>query len=237
MEKSELYYVCKNKFCTYYSEKKPFQLDLNQDGEEIKKCPKCGEPDVAKSDIQPTPGAGIKKDKPNYRLFGLIIGVIVVLIAVAIILFTGKKETVQKPQEPSVETPQAPPSQTETTPVQSETGKVEETVKKEPSTVEKEVKEPAKPKEKESPPSAPAGKQTLTFADGSRYVGELKNGKMDGLGTYYFNSEQLISERDLKKRMAAKGDYLIGEWYEGRLVNGKLFDKDNNQKEVVIIGR
>lgn len=83
----------------------------------------------------------------------------------------------------------------------------------------------------------PPGKQSKNFENGDRYVGEMKNGKMQGLGTFYYNSDQIISEKDLKKRKALKGDYLIGEWYEGRVVSGKLYDSNNSQKEVVIIGR
>ena len=83
----------------------------------------------------------------------------------------------------------------------------------------------------------PSGKQSKNFENGDRYVGELKNGKMHGLGTFYYNSDQIISEKDLKKRKALKGDYLIGEWYEDRVISGKLYDSNNSQKEVVIIGR
>jgi len=79
--------------------------------------------------------------------------------------------------------------------------------------------------------------RSKNFENGDRYVGEMKNGEMHGLGTLYYNSDQIISEKDLKKRKALKGDYLIGEWYEGRVVNGKLFDSNNSQKEVIIIGR
>jgi len=79
--------------------------------------------------------------------------------------------------------------------------------------------------------------QSKTFADGSKYVGAFKNGKMEGMGTYYYAKRQLISEKDLKKRYAEKGDYFIGEFHNDRVVSGKLYSSDNTVKEVVIIGR
>jgi hypothetical protein len=37
--------------------------------------------------------------------------------------------------------------------------------------------------------------------------------------------------------MADAGDYLTGEFFEGNVVQGKLFDSGNNVKEVIMIGR
>ena len=72
---------------------------------------------------------------------------------------------------------------------------------------------------------------TVSVSGGS-YTGELKNGKPHGMGTVRYNSRTLIDSRDPKKRYAEAGDYLVGEFYEGRLVQGKL-----NNKETIIIGR
>jgi hypothetical protein len=235
MEKSQLYYVCRNKFCTYYAEKTPFQLDIRDEGTEIKNCPKCGESNIVVMDPQPTPGAGIRKEKPNYKMFGIIGVVSIILIVVAIFLFTGKKEPVQKTQEPEQVVQQIP--QPENTPIQAEPAKIEEPVKQEQATDEPVVKEPVKPKETVTSSSTPAGTQTKNFDDGSKYVGEMKNEKMHGLGTYYYKERQQISPKDLKKRFAEAGDYLIGEFYEGNVVSGKLFSGDNKLKEVIVIGR
>ena len=234
MEKSLLYYVCRNKFCTYYAEKTPFQLDIHEEGTEIKNCPKCGESNVVVMDPQPIPGAGIKKEKPNYNMFG-IIGFVGVAIVAAIFLFTGKKGPEQKPQEPAPAVQQA--TQPQATSTQTEPAKIEEPVKINPAPAEPVVKEPVKPKETATASKAPAGTQTKNFANGSKYVGEMKDGKMHGLGTYYYKERQQISPKDLKKRFAEAGDYLIGEFYEGNVVSGKLYDAQNNVKEVVMIGR
>jgi hypothetical protein len=84
--------------------------------------------------------------------------------------------------------------------------------------------------------SAPKGTQTLTIG-GNTYKGEVLNGKPHGMGTMYYKSSMQISPKDLKKRMADAGDYLTGEFFEGNVVQGKLFDAGNNVKEVIMVGR
>jgi hypothetical protein len=84
--------------------------------------------------------------------------------------------------------------------------------------------------------SAPKGTQTLSIG-GNTYKGEVLNGKPHGMGTMYYRSSVQISPKDLKKRMADAGDYLTGEFFEGNVVQGKLFDSGNNVKEVIMIGR
>jgi hypothetical protein len=84
--------------------------------------------------------------------------------------------------------------------------------------------------------SAPKGTQTLSIG-GNTYKGEVLNGKPHGMGTMYYRSSVQISPKDLKKRMADAGDYLTGEFFEGNVVQGKLFDANNTVKEVIMIGR
>jgi hypothetical protein len=84
--------------------------------------------------------------------------------------------------------------------------------------------------------SAPKGTQTLTIG-GNTYKGEVLNGKPHGMGTMYYKSSMQISPKDLKKRMADAGDYLTGEFFEGNVVQGKLFDAGNNVKDVIMVGR
>jgi hypothetical protein len=84
--------------------------------------------------------------------------------------------------------------------------------------------------------SQTAGKQTLNV-NGGTYIGETQNGRPHGMGTIYYKQNQVISPKDLKKRTASAGDYLIGEFYEGNPVQGKLFGASNQVKETIIIGR
>mgnify|MGYP003301750239 CR=1 FL=1 len=71
---------------------------------------------------------------------------------------------------------------------------------------------------------------------GYTWTGEWKNGKAHGVGTYTYKVETLIDKRDPQKRVAKVGDYIIGEYHRGKLVQGRWYDKDNNLKGSIIIG-
>ena len=71
---------------------------------------------------------------------------------------------------------------------------------------------------------------------GGVYTGQTKNGKPHGMGTIRYNSRTLIDSRDMKKRYAEAGQSITGQFENGRLLQGKLFDSNGNQIEVIIIG-
>ncbi len=77
--------------------------------------------------------------------------------------------------------------------------------------------------------------KTLKFDYGT-YKGETLNGLRDGQGVMTFTSRHLISPKDPKERFADAGDYVSGTWYKGNIVNGKLFNKNGEQKETLLIG-
>jgi hypothetical protein len=85
-------------------------------------------------------------------------------------------------------------------------------------------------------PAPSKGPQNKTFSGGSKYVGDMIKGQMHGLGTYTYGQRELISTRDSKNRYAEAGDYIVGQFECSKVVSGKLFDKNNNLKEVIIIG-
>lgn len=75
----------------------------------------------------------------------------------------------------------------------------------------------------------------LGYAD---WLGEMKNHlPHDVVGMMTYKEEHLIDARDPKRRVAQPGDYVIGEWYEGRLVQGKWYDSTGKVKGSVLIGR
>ncbi|MDR3338983.1 MAG: Ig-like domain-containing protein [Candidatus Symbiothrix sp.] len=76
---------------------------------------------------------------------------------------------------------------------------------------------------------------TISVSGGS-YIGELKNGQLHGRGTIRYTSRTLIDSRDRKQRYAEAGQSITGDFYNGHLVQGKLFDNNGNQIEDIIVG-
>lgn len=70
-----------------------------------------------------------------------------------------------------------------------------------------------------------------------KWSGAWKSGKPDGMGTLTYTREQVIDARDPKKRIAKPGDYVVGEFSNGKLVQGRWFDASNNLKGSIIIGK
>lgn len=69
-----------------------------------------------------------------------------------------------------------------------------------------------------------------------KWSGGWKNGKPHGTGTMRYSTEHLVDNRDPQKRVAQKGDYIIGEFCEGKLIQGVWYDASNNVKGSIIIG-
>ena len=70
------------------------------------------------------------------------------------------------------------------------------------------------------------------------YKGNLVGGKPHGVnGRLVFKTYHQIDSRDPKGRMADPGDYVIGEFYDGHLVQGIWYDANNQVKGSIIIGR
>lgn len=58
------------------------------------------------------------------------------------------------------------------------------------------------------------------------FTGTLKGGMPHGQGRLTFKRMQRIDSHDEKSRTANSGDYIIGEWYNGHLVFGTLYNKE-----------
>lgn len=68
------------------------------------------------------------------------------------------------------------------------------------------------------------------------WTGTWKNGQPNGIGTLKYTKQHLIDKRDRKKRVADPGEYIIGEFVEGKLVQGTLYDTNNNVKATIVLG-
>lgn len=93
--------------------------------------------------------------------------------------------------------------------------------------------------ETEAPPtkSIPKtpGKKNMGYGT---FEGTLRGGLPDDVnGRLTFTSPHLIDSRDPKKRMAEPGDYVIGEFSEGHLVQGIWYAADGTVKGSIIIGK
>ena len=82
-----------------------------------------------------------------------------------------------------------------------------------------------------SKPAASGGSKNLGYAT---FKGSWPN---DVNGRMVFNSSHVIDSKDPKKRVAEAGDYVIGEWADGHLVQGIWYGADNQVKSSIIIGR
>lgn len=70
------------------------------------------------------------------------------------------------------------------------------------------------------------------------YKGTLVSGKPHGVnGRLIYKTPHQIDSRDPKGRVAEPGDYVIGEFYEGHLVQGIWYDANNQVKGSILIGR
>lgn len=68
------------------------------------------------------------------------------------------------------------------------------------------------------------------------FDGKTQNGYPDGTGRYTFKKTRRIDMHDLQERMAEAGDYIVGTWSDGHLVQGKWYSADGTDKGFILIG-
>lgn len=95
---------------------------------------------------------------------------------------------------------------------------------------------PAKPKASNPAPQRSANATSSHSLGYGTWTGGWKNGKPHGTGTMTYSTSHTIDSRDSKGRVAQSGEYVIGEWDNGHLVQGRWFKKDGS-KEAIIIGK
>ena len=85
-----------------------------------------------------------------------------------------------------------------------------------------------------SPAPRPAG-HDLGYAV---YKGKMKNQKFNDVeGKLVFYERHLIDNRDPRRRKAEPGDYVVGEFIDGHLVQGVWYDSNGQRKGSILIGR
>ena len=221
--------ICKN--VGVCSKANKVQIITDDDADFV--CLECGE------ELQPyvedkVPEKGKSKTP-------ILIGVAVIVLAIIIgcvFAFTGGSNEPEVAAVDSTKVDSSDVAKTDTvTIVKTDTIKQIDTV-----TIEKTVEKVETPKATKTTTTTTKTSKASGTAKGSvnlgfaKFTGTVSGGKPNGQGTMRFTSSHVIDSRDPKGRVADAGDYVIGEWVSGKLVQGRWYGSDNNVKGSIIIG-
>ena len=218
--------MCRNEDCE--------MCDQIQEAEKSNfKCEKCGKDLIPFGNKTSKPGGG-----PNKRLIAIIAGVVVIAAIIGCFFaFGGGGEEAPK-QEPIAVTPAPIPVDSDSikaAQMAAENQKLKDSLAAvAAANAEKKQEAPApKPATTTPVPTKPAssGFKNLGYAT---FKGSWPN---DVSGRMVFKTSHVIDSRDPKGRVAEAGDYVIGEWSDGHLVQGIWYGSDNHVKGSIIIGK
>ena len=218
------YGICLNESCPKGQSKEVQEIAARKDFV----CAECGKP------LRECPPP--KKDNKTPMIIAAL--AVVVAIVAAIFIFSGGDDTPQPTEQHLAVNDSASQLKTDSVEV-----KVEEPALK-PVKVEEPAVEPVKKDEpkvektaapKTSPTASSSKSKNLGYAI---FKGSLKNGQPNDVnGRLIFKTSHVIDSRDPKGRVAEAGDYIIGEFSEGHLVQGIWYGSDNTVKGSIIIGK
>ena len=200
-------------------------------------CEECGKP------LYPVEDKGGIKN-PNQKrlitLIGLIVGVIIVIAGIACGIIFGVKSSRNKAEQRRIAAiEQAHLDSIAKVEADSLAAvKLAEEQAAEAARLEAEAAAAAEAARMAEEQAKNEKKQAVATGsiDYGKWSGAWKNGKPNGTGTMRYTKEHLIDSRDPQKRTAVKGDYIIGEFANGKLVQGVWYDSANNVKGSIIIG-
>ncbi len=206
------YGICLNDECPECKAKKVHQIPMRKD----LVCPECGKP----LRECPPPNQG-----GNKKLIAIVAGVVVVLgIGGGIFALSGGDEGTTTP-------PQGlGPDTTIVEKVDSDSIKAAQLAAAEAAKQQAEEEAKKEDVKKPQPPTG-GGSKDLGYATFKGSWPNAVNGRM------IFKASHVIDSKDPKGRVAEAGDYVIGEWADGHLVQGIWYGADNQVKGSVIIGR
>ena len=217
------YGICLNDNCEKCKSKEVQEIPARKDF--VCQNPECGKP------LRECPPP---KKGGNMKLIGIIAGVVVLLAIIGcIIAFSGGSE--EKP------VPAPVPGVKENTDSIKAAQEAAEQQRIKDSLDAVAAAEAAKKQEAEKKTEpAPAAQKPAKPASGSKNLGYATfkgSWPNDVNGRMVFTSSHVIDSKDPKKRVAEAGDYVIGEWADGHLVQGIWYGSDNQVKGSIIIGR
>jgi len=97
--------------------------------------------------------------------------------------------------------------------------------------------EPEQTTTKPEQTTKPVNRPTNSTYSFGKYEGNLVNGIPEGQGTMYYTCRVQIAKHGRNTYYAEKGDTFVGTWANGDIVNGKLYDGNNNQKAAILAGK
>jgi hypothetical protein len=201
-------------------------------------CEECGKPLYPVEDKK---GVKSPQQKRLFTLIGLISGALIVVVGITCGIIFGIKSSKQKTEQirlAAIE--QARLDSIAQVEADSLTAvKLAEEQAAEAARLEAEAAEAAEAArlaEEQGENEKNQSSATGGSIDYGKWSGSWKNGSPHGTGTMTYTKQHLIDKRDPQKRMAVKGDYIIGEFANGKLVQGVWYDSNNNVKGSIIIG-
>lgn len=220
--------ICKN--VGVCSKANKVQIITDDDADFV--CPECGE------ELQPYKEVVAPKKKNSPKLPLIIVGVIgaLAIISGCIFAFSGSSNDETQPVAtdtiPAIDAAEVVTEVKPDTVVKTDTVVVRDTIVQN-NTITTSEKVSTKTVVNTTASKANSGTLHMGYAD---YSGATKNGKAHGQGRMTFTSSHVIDSRDTKGRVADAGDYVIGEWNEGKLIQGRWYGSDGNVKGSIIIG-
>lgn len=190
------------------------------------KCEKCGRDLIPFGNKTSSPSSS-----PNKKLIGIIVGVVVLLAIIGcIIAFNrGSEEKTDPAPVPEVKENTDSIKAAQEAAEQQRIKDSLDAVAAAEAAKKQEAEKKVEPAPVETKPAS--GSKNLGYAT---FKGSWPN---DVNGRMVFTSSHVIDCKDPKGRVAEAGDYVIGEWADGHLVQGIWYGSDNQVKGSVIIGR
>jgi len=227
---------CNQERCDNYGER-VYKEDWEIGDDGIPHCPKCHEPLEF-----PQPST---KAKTDFKKIGIILAAIIIVVGIVIGVILGIKainrkkmidrvakiESMEQARKDSIQAAEQAQLAAE-----QERIRLAEEVAAEADRLEAEAAAAAEQARLAEEEAKAAKKATSGTIDYGKWSGSWKGGKPHGTGTMKYTKERLIDSRDPQKRVATPGDYIIGEFANGKLVQGVWYDSANNVKGSIIIG-
>ena len=211
------YGICLNETCSKAKSKEVQQIAARKEFV----CEECGKP------LRECP----PPKKGNKTPIVVVAVVLVVALIAAFFIFSGGES--KQPTEPQLAT-----KDSDIVKVEKDTIGISEVKKDEPvvEPMKEEKPKVEKTAEKQAKPAtSSSNSKNLGYAT---FKGNLKNGQPNDVnGRLIFKTSHVIDSRDPKGRVAEAGDYVIGEFSEGHLVQGIWYGSDNTVKGSIIIGK